>query len=129
MTSSSIRHPVRAAACLSVLAGALFLGGAGQAWAHAHPVQESPAPGSTVTAPTQVRITYDDPLEPALSHINVLGEQGKKVNKAKSEVEDGAHKVMRVALPPLSAGKYQVQWVAVAADGHRTHGHYTFTVK
>ncbi|QCP51984.1 copper resistance protein CopC [Trinickia violacea] len=26
-------------------------------------------------------------------------------------------------------GVYTISWVAVAADGHRTQGHYSFTVK
>lgn len=129
MNTVATRNPVQAFLCLSAMAGALFLGGTGQAWAHAHPVQESPAPKSTVTAPDEVRIVYDDPLEPALSHLNVLTLQGKRVNQAKSRVEGQAHKTMLVTLPALSAGRYQVRWVAVATDGHRTQGHYTFTVK
>jgi methionine-rich copper-binding protein CopC len=36
---------------------------------------------------------------------------------------------MSVALPDLAPGVYKVQWTAVAADGHRTQGHYNFTVK
>lgn len=127
ITSSS--RPIRAALGLSVAAGALFLGSMGQAWAHAHPVHETPGPNSTVMAPKEVRIAYDDPLEPAFSHLTVLNAQGKQVNQAKSSVEGSAHKIMRVALPALAAGRYQVKWVAVADDGHRTHGNYTFTVK
>ncbi|HEU0229979.1 MAG TPA: copper resistance protein CopC [Burkholderiaceae bacterium] len=129
MNTVITRKSVQALLCLSAVAGALFLGGTGQAWAHAHPVQESPAPKSVVTAPNEVRIVYDDPLEPAFSHLNVLTLQGKQVNQAKSSVEGHAHKTMLVALPTLSAGQYQVRWVAVATDGHRTQGHYTFTVK
>ncbi|HEX7387535.1 MAG TPA: copper resistance protein CopC [Castellaniella sp.] len=115
--------------CLSAAAGVIFLGSAGQALAHAHPVHESPAPNAIVTAPSEVRISYDDPIEPALSHLTVQNAQGKQVNQAKSSVEGKAHKTMRVALPALAAGQYQVQWVAVADDGHRTHGSYKFTVK
>jgi copper resistance protein C len=29
----------------------------------------------------------------------------------------------------LQAGRYTVHWVAVASDGHRTHGDYAFEVK
>jgi methionine-rich copper-binding protein CopC len=36
---------------------------------------------------------------------------------------------MSVTLNPLTPGDYAVAWVAVAEDGHRTQGHYTFTVK
>ncbi len=129
MTIAALLRPMRAFLCLSATVGALLLGSAGQAWAHAHPVHESPAPNATVTAPTEVRISYDDPLEPAFSHLTVQDAQGKQVNQAKSSVEGETRKILRVALPELTAGQYKVQWAAVADDGHRTQGTYTFTVK
>ena len=36
---------------------------------------------------------------------------------------------MQVALTNLTAGTYTVAWIAVASDGHRTQGHYAFTLK
>ncbi|TAM86481.1 MAG: copper resistance protein CopC [Candidimonas sp.] len=129
MTTATPHHTVRAIFVSFATAGVLTLGVAGQAWAHAHPVHETPAPGATVAAPEQVRISYDNPLESAFSHLTVRNAEGKPVNRAKSSVEGRSRKIMRVALPALSAGKYEVRWVAVADDGHRTQGHYTFTVK
>jgi hypothetical protein len=107
----------------------LLLGSMGQAWAHARPVQQTPAPDTTVSAPSTVSIVYTEPVEAALSHLNVLDAQGKQVNTAKAHVADSGHKSLEVAVPKLAPGQYKVQWAVVADDGHRTHGDYTFTVK
>lgn len=107
----------------------LLVASMGQAWGHAHPVQQTPAPDTTISAPAAVTIVYTEPIEAALSRLNVLDAQGKQVNTAKAHVTDSNHKSLEVALPKLSPGQYKVQWVAVADDGHRTHGGYTFTVK
>jgi methionine-rich copper-binding protein CopC len=76
-----------------------------------------------------VAIDFDDELEPAFSSISVTDAQGKSVVRDKAVVDPTNAKHMSVALNPLSPGVYAVSWVAVAADGHRTQGHYSFTVK
>ncbi|GGP27381.1 copper homeostasis periplasmic binding protein CopC [Silvimonas amylolytica] len=96
--------------------------------AHAHPHEQSPAPDSTVNAPQEVRIAYTEALEPSLSSIKVADSSGKTLaDKAVIDAQD--HKVLHLSLPQLAAGQYTVQWVAVAEDGHRTTGKYSFTVK
>ncbi|TKC82991.1 copper resistance protein CopC [Trinickia terrae] len=67
--------------------------------------------------------------EPAFSSIAVTDASGKSVVSGKSAVDASNAKHMSVALAALTPGVYTVAWVAVAADGHRTQGHYTFTVK
>ncbi|SFI39729.1 hypothetical protein SAMN04515618_12140 [Collimonas sp. OK307] len=114
---------------LSAIAGILGLSSIGQAWAHARPETQAPVAGAVVSAPQEVSITYNEGLEPAFSSLVVSNAQGKQVNSAKAEVDATTHKTMRVALPSLPGGVYQVKWVAVADDGHRTQGSYKFTVK
>lgn len=114
---------------LLTIVGALCVGGIGQACAHAQPDTQSPLAGEVVSAPPEVRITYNEALEPAFSSLIVSDAKGKQVNSAKAEVDATTHKTLRVPLPSLVAGKYQVKWVAVADDGHRTQGSYIFTVK
>ncbi|SIT39644.1 Copper resistance protein CopC [Paraburkholderia ribeironis] len=100
------------------------------AQAHAFPKVQQPAAGATLTtAPHAVSIEFDEALEPAFSSITVADSQGKSVAEGKSAVDAGNHKLMKVALSPLASGTYVVTWVAVANDGHRTQGHYAFTVK
>ena len=100
------------------------------AHAHAHPIRQAPAAGATVSTSTKaVTIDFDDRIEPAFSTITVVDAQGKAATRAKSVVDPSNRKRMSVALNPLGPGVYTVSWVAVATDGHRTQGRYTFTVK
>ena len=100
------------------------------AQAHAYPTHQTPAAGATVTTSQKdVVIDFDDGLEPAFSSITVTDSQGKTAASGKAVVDASNRKHMSVGLNPLSPGVYTVAWVAVAADGHRTQGHYTFTVK
>jgi copper resistance protein C len=112
------------------LVAALILGAAQLAHAHAYPTHEAPSAGSTVTTSQKdVAIDFDDGLEPAFSSITVTDAQGKSVTSDKSVVDPSNAKHMSVALNALTPGAYSVAWVAVAADGHRTQGHYSFKAK
>jgi methionine-rich copper-binding protein CopC len=112
------------------LIAALTLGVAQLAQAHAYPTHQAPSAGSTVsTSQKDVAIDFDDGLEPAFSSITVTDAQGKPVTSDKAVVDPSNTKHMSVALNALTPGVYSVAWVAVAADGHRTQGHYSFTVK
>lgn len=82
-----------------------------------------------MAAPTSVAIEFDGPLEPAFSSLTVRSSNGKQVNTAKAEVDPNDTKSIRVALPTLPPDTYTVHWVAVAPDGHRTHGDYSFKIK
>ena len=107
---------------------AIFLMAAQFALAHAHPNAQTPAPDATVSAPHEVAIDYTEGLEPSFSTLVVVDAQGKQVNSAKSSVDTTNKKHMSVALPDLKPGTHQVEWTAVAEDGHRTQGHYMFNV-
>jgi methionine-rich copper-binding protein CopC len=99
------------------------------AFAHVFPSQQEPASGATVSAPAQVTITFNGPLEPAFSSLTVTDAAGKPVTTSKASIDAKARDVISVPLSELAAGQYTVHWVAVASDGHRTHGDYTFDVK
>ncbi|MDR5756887.1 copper homeostasis periplasmic binding protein CopC [Caballeronia sp. LZ035] len=116
----------------SLMRGALALAcalAAQLALAHALPKLQQPGPGATVSAPHEVAIDFGEALEPTFSKLLVTNAQGTQVNTEKSVVADSDKKHMSVALPALQPGVYKVQWTALAADGHRTQGHYNFTVK
>ena len=111
-------------------AAALLLTFAQWACAHAYPKQQIPGAGATVGTDTRrVSIEFDDALESAFSSLKVADSAGKDVTDGKSSVDAHDKKHMTVALEALGAGTYTVSWVAVAADGHRTQGHYAFNVK
>jgi copper resistance protein C len=115
---------------LRIATGALLLGSASLAFAHAYPVKQAPGAGSSVsTAQKDVSIEFDDALEPAFSSIAVTDAQGQSVTAEQATVDATDKKHMSVTLKPLAPGVYTVHWVAVADDSHRTQGHYSFTVK
>ncbi|MCC8404839.1 copper resistance protein CopC [Paraburkholderia sp. MMS20-SJTN17] len=116
-------HAMRAAAFFAGLTLA------SAALAHVFPQKQEPGAGASVAAPTQVKLTFDGPLEPAFSSLTVTNASGKQVSTQKSSVDAQHPAVMTVPLPALAAGHYTVHWVAVASDGHRTHGDYGFDVK
>ena len=118
-----LRHGSRAAAI------ATGISIASMACAHVFPQNQSPSAGAEVAAPARVAIAFDGPLEPAFSSLNVSNSNGKQVNTAKAEVDSNDRKSIHVALPTLPPDTYTVHWVAVASDGHRTHGDYSFKVK
>lgn len=112
------------------LLAALLFGAAQLAYAHAHPTHQAPAADATV-ALTQDSVALDfyDALEPAFSSIQVTDAHGQSVTAAPAAVDPRDTKHMSVALKPLAPGVYTVKWTAVAADTHRTQGHYSFTAK
>lgn len=112
------------------LAVALLLSAAQLAHAHAYPTHRTPPAGATVSASQrEVVIDFDDRLEPAFSTIAVTDSHGKAITDGKAVVDAANKKRMSVALSELAPGVYTVAWTAVSTDGHRTQGHYTFTVK
>jgi methionine-rich copper-binding protein CopC len=102
---------------------------ASAALAHVFPQKQEPGAGASVAAPAQVKVTFDGPLEPAFSSLTVSDASGRQVSTQKSSVDAQRPAVMTVPLPALAAGHYTVHWIAVASDGHRTHGDYRFDVK
>ncbi|MFM0566481.1 copper resistance CopC family protein [Paraburkholderia sediminicola] len=109
-----------------LIAGLAF---ASAAFAHVFPQKQEPGAGATVASPALVKITFDGPLEPSFTSLTITDGAGKQVNTAKATVDAHQPTAISVPLPALPAGHYIVHWVAVASDGHRTHGDYAFDVK
>ncbi|KVF72490.1 copper resistance protein [Burkholderia sp. FL-7-2-10-S1-D7] len=118
---------LRRGACAAAIATAILMPVV--AFAHVFPQTQTPSAGAEVPAPAKVTIVFDGPLEPAFSSLTVSNSTDKPVNTAKAVIDQNDRKSISVALPPLPPDKYTVHWVAVAADGHRTHGDYSFRVK
>lgn len=110
------------------LAGALALAGMGQAWAHAHVVSQTPAAGAAVPSPAETCVEFDSPLEAAFSTLRVHDAQGTQVDSTQAVLRNDGH-VLCASLPELQPGDYEGRWVAVASDGHRMQGTYSFSVR
>ena len=100
------------------------------AFAHAKLQSSDPQAGSTLdTAPKQVRLKFNEKLEPAFSRIRVTGPGNKEIALAAATVDKADPTVMTAPLPKLSAGEYRIQWTAMARDGHKVKGDIAFKVK
>lgn len=107
-------------------AALLTLAIAAPAFGHAHLSKASPAPGATIAQPTEVRLTFTEPIEPAFSTIQLSDAAGKPIQTEKPQVNDN---VMRLPLKSLPAGRYTVKWRALSVDTHKTEGNFSFTVQ
>lgn len=101
-------------------------------YALAHPklVSAVPAANSHVVAvPATVRLTFQEPLEPAMSRITVVHAGAHAVTMGRVASDSADRKTLVASLTtPMGAGAYTVTWQAAGADGHPMRGSYTFTV-
>lgn len=113
-------------------AGAFALAGAASssAFAHAKLQSSDPQAGSTLaSAPKQVRLKFNEALEPAFSKITLVGAGNKEIAVTAVAVDKADPSVMTAQLPPLAAGAYRIRWSAMTHDSHKTKGEVPFTVK
>ena len=98
--------------------------------AHANYAESDPAANSVVDAsPERVTIRFTEPLEPALSEIEVYDFQGDRVDRGDSAVDPSDPLVMSVSVKELADGTYTVAWKNVSTvDGHRVRGAFVFSV-
>jgi copper transport protein len=101
--------------------------------AHAHANLQDVQPGQNVRLdepPTEIRLCFTEPVEPAFSRISLRDSTGAQVAVPEAFVDPSdAHALVVSPLPPLGDGVYTVVWSVVsAADGHYTRGSYAFSV-
>jgi len=125
----SLRTPRRAVALLGaflVTMVALLLPAA-PASAHAVLVTASPRLGTVVpSAPEQVVLQFNEPVEPITDKILVLGPDGKRADAGPATLDDAT---ITIPLRPGGPnGTYLVSYRVVSADSHPIPGGYTFSV-
>ena len=98
--------------------------------AHTRFLMSDPAPDDTLSTPPQaVQLWFSHPVEADFSRIEVTDSNGQRIDNKDLARDADDPKVLRVTLPALSSGKYQVNWTAVSADGHRVKGTFHFSVQ
>jgi len=102
-----------------------------ECFAHVFPVRAEPRVGAVLNhAPTCVCILFDGAVEPSFSTIRVFNGNKMEVDKRDCCLDSTDPKRLKVSLrPKLPMGEYRVDWVAVARDGHRTLGHFSFRIE
>ncbi len=100
------------------------------ALAHAELESATPAEGQQLEqAPSEVRLSFAEPVEAAFSPIEVYDSEGNRVDgdDARSDPNDAS--VVAASLQEgLPAGSYTVEWTVTSADGDPVSGEYSFNV-
>ncbi len=98
--------------------------------AHAKLVRATPAPNSVVaSAPPQVQLWFDEPLDLAFSEVQVFDANQTRVDQGTLQSAPGDAQSLIMPLKPTSDGSYTVRWkVLSSSDGHITRGVYAFGV-
>ncbi len=100
------------------------------AFAHAQLEKATPAIGSTVLPPSEIRLEFSEGVEPKFTKVTLTGPDGGAAPVGAARTESGNQAVLIVPISkPLSAGVYTVRWQAVSVDTHHTQGTFEFTVK
>ncbi|MBI2862890.1 MAG: copper resistance protein CopC [Chloroflexi bacterium] len=95
--------------------------------AHAFLLRTDPPAGAVLsTSPTQVRLSFSEPIEAVRDAIVVIAPSGRPVQRGAAQVEDGTTLV--VGLQATEKGTYTVRWRAISADSHPVSGNFQFSV-
>ncbi len=121
------RHGIAIGALAALLALAWPL-----AAAHAHAAYQSSVPAANshvATAPTQVTITFLQPLDPAHLSIVVYDNKAQIVSTGAAQIVTGQPDAAMVAMKGDGSDIYRVDWNNVSAeDGDPTLGAFVFGV-
>lgn len=99
-------------------------------FAHAYIVKSSPGENSELkSAPAQVEIEFNEPVEEGFHYIKVFNSNGDRVDTDKTEIKKDNHHIMTVKLKKnLPKDVYRAEWNAVSADGHPVSGVIPFSI-
>lgn len=113
------------------LTGVMLSTSATTADAHPKLVKTDPAADAvTPTSPKELRLSFNEELVTKFSGVDLMDQEGKKVEIGAAAPDPSDKKQLVVALPkPVTKGVYKVNWHAVGDDTHRVQGSFSFTVK
>lgn len=98
--------------------------------AHAKLIKANPAPNAVLgSAPSQIQLWYDEPLDLGFSEVQVLDAQRQRIDTEKLQAVPNDPKTVIVPLKQIGDGSYTVIWKVLSqADGHITRGVFAFGV-
>lgn len=101
--------------------------GAGRALFHATLLRSTPAANSHVAKlPETIRLVFSEQVVPELSHVTLVGPDARQVVLPVATDPHDVHTLVgRVG--PSPAGRYEVIWHVLSADGHPVGGTFEFT--
>ena len=99
------------------------------AWAHAALLRTVPVASRTINQPpTEVRLTYSEPVEPRFAIVSVTAASGQQVTSGSPAAAPGSPQTLVTPLRRVPEGWYLVFWRVISADGHPVRGAFTFAV-
>lgn len=100
------------------------------ALAHAHLKKAVPATDGTVaSAPSELDLSFTEGVNLAFTGVTLTGPDHANVPLGAASLRDGDTTLVVPVTGRLAPGTYTASWHALARDGHKTDGHYTFTIK
>jgi copper transport protein len=107
---------------------AALLAPAGRAFAHATLVSTEPAAGAVLdTAPSVIRLTFDEAVVVSLADVRVFDQNAHAVQVGAAH--PGADEsVVEASVPAIGNGVYVVVWRVPSDDGHVIDGLFTFRI-
>lgn len=124
-------QPLRSVSYLFVFVLIILLGFIShRAVAHADLTHQEPKADAFISpSPADIFLKFSEAIEVKFTKITITGSDKKVVNLDKITVDpQDKTRLIAAIKQPLVAGKYTVNWQVVSVDGHKTKGHYNFTV-
>ncbi|MEF9905163.1 copper resistance CopC/CopD family protein [Streptomyces sp. P9-A2] len=126
--TQTIAPRVRILVLLFLAVTGALLAGAAPASAHAALTGSDPRQGTVVDkAPTQVSLTFSEPVAVSDDALRVLDPKGERVDKGDPANASGTTYTVQL-LGGLPDGTYTVTYQVVSADSHPVAGAFTFSV-
>ena len=114
----------------AVAGGLAIVCAASAALAEPRFVQATPAVGAKVGSVTEVRLEFNESVDPRYSGLTLTAPRGVHVELGEPEVESGDPRVLVVPITNvLEPGPYTVHWSVASLDERSSQGEFSFTVK
>jgi copper resistance protein C len=111
----------------ALAAGLLMAAFASAVAAHVELISSSPVAGANLlTIPTEVTITFDDELDPDLSHFEVTDAASVEVGSGEVDLTVADRNVMTGPVTITAPGVYTVSYTVGGVDGHVLAGVFSF---
>ncbi len=119
--------PVLRTVAVTLLAALALLLGAEPAFAHARVISSDPVDGASLdSGPQRVSLTFNESLTPGFNTVTVVGPDGLRYESG--DVALGGPTVSIGVAPLGPAGRYEIGYRVISADGHPVTGSVTFTL-
>ena len=113
---------------LAIVTGVVFGLGSAVTFGHGKMLKSEPANGEIVTtAPNSITFRFAAALR--LTVVKIINRDDGREIEPTTALGTGPSKTYAIEVPALASGSYQVNWTAVASDGHVMNSSFEFAVR